>query len=54
MSQVAITVPSNGRPLSLAEWADLPEDEPGEFVDGRLVEDEVPQAAPAWPCPERA
>jgi Uma2 family endonuclease len=28
--------------MSLAEWADLPEDEPGEIVDGRLVEDEVP------------
>lgn len=28
--------------LSLAEWFDLPEDEPGELVDGHLVEEEVP------------
>jgi Uma2 family endonuclease len=27
--------------MSLAEWADLPEDEPGEWVDGRLEEEEV-------------
>jgi Uma2 family endonuclease len=26
--------------MTLAEWGDLPEDEPGELVDGRLVEDE--------------
>ncbi len=30
------------RRMTLAEWADLPEDEPGELVDGRLVEEEVP------------
>jgi Uma2 family endonuclease len=29
-------------PMSLAAWADLPEDEPGEFVDGRLEEEEMP------------
>lgn len=40
MSQAAIAIPSEERPMSLAEWADLPEDEPGELVDGRLVEDE--------------
>ena len=28
--------------LTLADWFDLPEDEPGELVDGRLVEEEVP------------
>ena len=28
------------RPMTLVEWGDLPEDEPGELVDGRLVEDE--------------
>jgi Uma2 family endonuclease len=30
-----------GRALSLAEWAALPEDEPGEWVDGRLVDEEM-------------
>ncbi|HYN22590.1 MAG TPA: Uma2 family endonuclease [Thermoanaerobaculia bacterium] len=28
--------------LSLAEWLDLPEDEPGELVEGRLEEEEAP------------
>ena len=28
--------------LTLASWLELPEDEPGEWVDGRLVEEEVP------------
>ncbi len=28
--------------MTLAEWAAMPEDEPGELVDGRLVEEEVP------------
>lgn len=28
--------------LSLEEWSSLPEDEPGEFVDGRLEEEEMP------------
>lgn len=31
-----------GRALSLEEWLELDEDEEGEFVDGRLVEEEVP------------
>jgi len=29
------------RPMSVDEWASLPEDEPGELVEGRLVEEEV-------------
>ncbi|HXN31841.1 MAG TPA: Uma2 family endonuclease [Polyangiaceae bacterium] len=29
--------------MSLDEWAALPEDEPGEIVDGYRVEDEVPE-----------
>jgi Uma2 family endonuclease len=41
MPQVASTTPSIERRMSLAEWANLPEDEPGELVDGLLVEDEV-------------
>ena len=28
------------RAMTLAEWGDADEDEPGEFVDGRIVEDE--------------
>ena len=28
--------------LTLNEWRDLPEDVPGELVDGRLVEEEMP------------
>lgn len=30
------------RPMSIDEWADLPEDEPGELVDGYLEEEEMP------------
>jgi len=33
---------STPNPLSIDEWAALSEDEPGEFVDGRIVEEEVP------------
>jgi Uma2 family endonuclease len=31
--------------MTLREWSDLPEDVPGEIVDGRLVDDEVPDYA---------
>lgn len=33
-------VDMSARTMTLAEWADLDEDEPGELVDGRIVEDE--------------
>ena len=36
MSQGTVAASSLGRELSLEEWFDLPEDEPGELVDGRL------------------
>ena len=35
-------VPALGRRLTLEEWASMDEDEPGELVDGRLEEEEVP------------
>jgi Uma2 family endonuclease len=35
----AASVPAK---LTLQQWADLDEDEPGEFVDGRLEEEEAP------------
>jgi Uma2 family endonuclease len=39
-------------PMSLEEWAGMDEDEPGELVDGHLVEEEVPtnlhEAVVAW------
>jgi Uma2 family endonuclease len=28
--------------MTVEEWADMPEDDPGELVDGQLVEEEVP------------
>lgn len=34
--------PFHSSSCSLDEWAALSEDEPGEFVDGRIVEEEVP------------
>jgi Uma2 family endonuclease len=36
------SLPLLGRLLTLDEWAALDEDEPGELVDGRLEEEEVP------------
>lgn len=38
----AVTAHSSSQEMSLEEWAALDEDEPGELVDGRLVEEEVP------------
>jgi len=29
--------------MSLAEWAELPEDDDGDLVDGQLVEEEAPE-----------
>ena len=31
-----------GPRMTLEEWAELPNDVPGEFLDGRLVEEEMP------------
>ena len=44
--------PSLGRSLTIEEWADLDEDVEGEFVDGALVEEEMPswlhEAIASW------
>jgi hypothetical protein len=40
--QAAIVDQLLGPLLTLEEWGDLPEDVPGELIDGRLVEEEVP------------
>jgi Uma2 family endonuclease len=42
VSRRALIDESGPLELSLAEWLDLSEDEPGELVDGRLEEEEVP------------
>jgi Uma2 family endonuclease len=36
----APTTEGNGREVTLARWGEMDEDEPGELVDGRIVEDE--------------
>jgi len=41
MSAVAVVRQAAARRMSLEEWAALPEDEPGELVNGLLVEEEV-------------
>ena len=41
---VASAAPTLHRVLTLDAWASLPEDEPGELVDGRLEEEEVGDA----------
>lgn len=42
MTHAASTEPLLGPQMSVNEWSELPEDVPGELVDGRLVEEEVP------------
>jgi Uma2 family endonuclease len=42
VSREALFEPSTGAAITLEEWAALGEDEPGEVVDDRLEEEEVP------------
>jgi Uma2 family endonuclease len=39
---LASTVVQKGAPLQIEEWIALPEDTPGEFVDGHLTDEEMP------------
>ena len=42
MASHALHADGRPRPMTLEEWADLPEDDEGELVDGHLTEEEVP------------
>jgi Uma2 family endonuclease len=42
MTSTDSDTPVLSRRMTFEEWANLPEDEPGELVDGFLVEEEVP------------
>jgi Uma2 family endonuclease len=42
MAQAAELEALLGPQMTLEEWAELPDEVPGEFVDGRLVEEEMP------------
>jgi Uma2 family endonuclease len=35
-------LPQLGEPMTLEQWAAMPDEEPGELVDGRLEDEEVP------------
>lgn len=41
MSDVAFTEVMSARSVSMADWEAMPEDEPGELVDGHLEEEEM-------------
>jgi Uma2 family endonuclease len=43
MAQAMALEPTPTRTMTIAEWAAMDEDEPGELVDGVLVEEEVPE-----------
>ncbi len=42
MSDVDVVPPRDWPRMTVEEWCDLPEDEPGELLDGRIVEEEMP------------
>ncbi len=52
MAEIATAHSPAGTPMSINEWAKMPEDEPGELIDGQLVEEEVPdlihEAVVSW------